>query len=292
MNTLEDIKANKLFILDDFGDQGSYYLGRDRNHSIETTVASLIQYIMAKHQIPHKNVTTVGSSKGGYAALYYGIKYFLGNIVAGGPQSKLGDFLIKQAKHHNIATYIAGGSGVGDCHYLNNVLFRLLEQPADVSPNIHLYVGTEDHHYKNHVRPLYEQLQHKKYKVTLDVAENKTHQDLKIYFPHYLKKTVSNILSIPFDDVMAPIIQSITIEQKDQEIIVNCEAIGKELEYAFYVYKDGQVLEKFFYTESSHLEYRVAEPGSYLCRVFVKDSKMQKSAKSTDVVMIKKLSIE
>jgi hypothetical protein len=286
MRTLEDIKANKLFILDDFGDQGSYYLGRNRDHSIETSVASLIQYMMAKHQIPHKNVIAVGSSKGGYAALYYGIKYYFGNIVAGAPQSKLGDFLIKQAKHYNIAEYIAGDTDEGDCYYLNNVLFRLLEQPVDISPNINLYVGTGDHHYKNHVMPLYEQLHYKGYNVKLDIEENITHVDLKIYFPHYLKKTVSSILGIPFDEIMAPVIKNITIQHKGQEIVVNCEAIGEELEYAYYFYKDGNLLEKIFYGKSSKIKYRVTEPGSYKCRVFIRDAKKQITSQYTDSISI------
>ncbi|MGE7605404.1 heparinase II/III domain-containing protein [Peribacillus frigoritolerans] len=286
MKTLDGIKANKLFILDDFGDQGAYYLGKDRNHSIESTVASLIQYIMSKYQIPHKNVTTVGSSKGGYAALYYGIKYFLGNIVAGAPQSKLGNFLIKQAKHHNIAEYIAGGTEEGDCYYLNNVLYRLLEQPVDVSPKIHLYVGTGDHHYKNHVMPLQEMLSYKGYDVKLDIEENITHEDLKTYFPHYLKKTVSSILNIRFVEEMTPEIKSITIQQRDQELIVNCEAIGLGLEYAYYFYKDEDIIEKFFYRKPSQLTYRVTEPGSYKCRVFVRDSKMQKTSQYTHNISI------
>lgn len=289
INSLANIKANKLFILDDFGDQGSYYLGRNRNHSIETTVVSLIQYMMAKHQIPHKNVTAIGSSKGGFAALYYGIKYFFGHIVAGAPQSMLGNYLIRQANHQNIATYMAGGTEEGDCYYLNHVLFRLFDQPNEVSPCIHLYVGTADPHYKNHVLPLYEQLQEKHYDVTLDVEEDITHEGLKTYFPYYLKKTISGILNIPFDEVMGPIIKKLTISQSNQKMIVHCDATGKELEYAFYVHKDGQVLEKFFYTESPDFEYTLIEPGSYLCRVFVRDSKMQKTVKSTNVMMVENL---
>jgi len=286
MSTLENIKTNKLFILDDFGDQGSYYLGRNRDHSIETAVVSLIQYIMAKYGISHKNITTIGSSKGGYAALYYGIKYYFGNIVAGAPQSKLGDFLIKQAKHHNIAQYISGDAEEGDCYYLNNVLFRLLEQPVDISPNIYLYVGTGDHHYRNHVIPLYEELQHKGYNVKLDIEENITLGGLKMYFPHYLKKTVSHILGLPFDEIMAPIIKNITIQREDPNIIVSCEATGHGLEYAYYFYKDEQLLEKIFYQKSPRIKYLAGEFGLYKCRVFVRDSKKQIVSQYTDSIRI------
>ena len=48
MSTLKEIPANKLYILDDFGDQGAYYLREKRDFSIETAVISLNQYIMEK----------------------------------------------------------------------------------------------------------------------------------------------------------------------------------------------------------------------------------------------------
>lgn len=54
--------------------------------------------IVAKYQVKLNNVITVGSSKGGYAALYYALKYGFGHAIAGGPQVKLGDFYTIKAR--------------------------------------------------------------------------------------------------------------------------------------------------------------------------------------------------
>ena len=60
---------------------------------IETSVVSLISNIMHENNILFKNVISVGSSKGGTAALYYGMKYNYGNIIVGAPQYKIGTYL-------------------------------------------------------------------------------------------------------------------------------------------------------------------------------------------------------
>src|SRR5690606_14537001 len=93
IETLKDIKTNKLFILDDFDSKGSYYLGRGSNFSIESSVISLILNKCAEHNIPINNIITLGSSKGGYSALYFGVKYSFGHIITLAPSLFLGTFL-------------------------------------------------------------------------------------------------------------------------------------------------------------------------------------------------------
>lgn len=275
MRSLQDVDVNKLFILDDFGDQGAYYLGNKRDHAIETSVSSLIQYIMAKYNISHKNVTTVGSSKGGYAAIYFALKYYFGNVIAGAPQSKLGHFLINQAKHKNIANYIAGGAEESDRCYLDQVVFNLLNQPNEVSPSINLVVGKSDHHYSNHVMPLYEVLVENGYEVHLEIEEGLTHEDLKVHFPIYLQNKVEEILDKELSllsDIPEPIIHSVDIKYiGENSIILTCDATGSNIQYAYYVYKDGHTIDKFMYTMRSHLYYELKDLNEYMFKVFVKD---------------------
>lgn len=275
MRSLKDVDVNKLFILDDFGDQGAYYLGNKRDHAIETAVSSLIQYIMAKYKICHEQVTAIGSSKGGYAAVYFALKYYFGNVIAGAPQSKLGHFLINQANHKNIARYIAGGDEESDCFYLDQLVFQLLNQPNDISPSINLIVGTKDHHYLNHVMPLYEVLVENGYEVQLEIEEDLTHADLKVHFPLYLQNKVEEILDKKHSSLSnfeEPIIHSIDIRYiEGSNIILTCDATGSNIHYAYYVYKDGHTIDKFMYTMKSHLYYELKDLGEYMFKVFVKD---------------------
>ena len=74
IRTLDKIKSNKLFILDDFGfdGRGAYYLGKDNDFMIEKEVISLI-YKIREEINPEKEIY-IGSSKGGYSALYFGLE--------------------------------------------------------------------------------------------------------------------------------------------------------------------------------------------------------------------------
>src|SRR5690606_31417746 len=68
-----NIKCNKLYILDEYGYQkrGSYYLGENNNFFIDKAVTKLIDFISNEHGFNRKNIITTGTSKGGFAALYF-----------------------------------------------------------------------------------------------------------------------------------------------------------------------------------------------------------------------------
>lgn len=78
-----------MFILDDFGpnERGSYYLGENKNFYIEELVINLLEEIQAEFNFKKK--IFIGSSKGGYAALYFGTKTYADCIICGAPQSIL-----------------------------------------------------------------------------------------------------------------------------------------------------------------------------------------------------------
>lgn len=106
--TFSNVNVNRLYILDNYGERGSYYLGCINNFDVEKSVYSLITYILQQYNIDKQNVVCVGSSKGGFAALYYGIKYEFGYVISGEPQiyvaKYLQDFNIKE-----VLNYITGG---------------------------------------------------------------------------------------------------------------------------------------------------------------------------------------
>lgn len=185
------------------------------------------------------------------------------------------DILINQANHKNIARYIAGGDEESDCFYLDQLVFQLLNQPNEVSPSINLIVGTKDHHYLNHVMPLYEMLVENGYEVQLEIEEDLTHADLKVHFPLYLQNKVEEILDkkhSSLSNIEEPIIHSIDIRYiEGSNIILTCDATGSNIHYAYYVYKDGHTIDKFMYTMKSHLYYELKDLGEYMFKVFVKD---------------------
>lgn len=76
------------------------------------------------------------------------------------------------------------------------------------------------------------------------------------------------------------IIKVNTILKNFYQIEANCVANGDNLIYAFYVYKDDTVIQKFPYTQNSKFLFNLSEPGKYRVRVFVRDDQGNQQALS------------
>src|SRR4051812_41045759 len=57
----------------------------------------------------------------------------------------------------------------------------------------------------------------------------------------------------------------------ESQFYVVTTADGNQLNYAYYVYKNGEVLDKFQYKKDAHFSYTVKEPGTYKVEVYIKD---------------------
>lgn len=204
VRSLTNVKANKLFILDEYGAEeprGCYYLGENRDLSVEVSVIALITHIANKHNVPFRKIIACGSSKGGYASLYFGIKYGFGYAVAGGPQILLGRYLLEQTSvTREVARFIAGGIGEEDKQYLNSLIFEVIEN-ASKFPKMHIHVGKGEPHYATHVVPFIEALNKKQATCHLDLGDYDNHSELITHFPPYLLKTVTNITSKVEDEI-------------------------------------------------------------------------------------------
>ncbi|MYQ43919.1 hypothetical protein GTW40_02370, partial [Streptomyces sp. SID4985] len=64
----------------------SYYMCRSMDFGIEDSVHRLIESTRARLGLTRDQVSLLGVSKGGSAALYYGLKYGYRNIVTVVPQ--------------------------------------------------------------------------------------------------------------------------------------------------------------------------------------------------------------
>lgn len=205
VRTLQDVNAHRLFLLDEFGVRGCYLIGHNRNFKIETVVMSLITSILKKYDLKIDDVILQGSSKGGWMALYYGIKYRFGHVIAGGPQTKMGDFLIKENDEIKpddqihpfskirVADYIAGDHKKEDMIYLNNLLYDQIYKSPEDFPMIYIHVGNGDSHFDNHIKPFLYILDKNNIEFELDVQEYQDHNDLGIHYPIFLLNILKSI---------------------------------------------------------------------------------------------------
>jgi hypothetical protein len=167
VRTLAPVRAHRLFVLDDYGPHlpefgypGCYYLGRDREFSFEASVSALLNKVGSDLGVAGVDRIACGSSKGGWAALYYGFKYGFGHVVVGAPQTRL----------------------------LSSTHAR---------PRVHLHVGERERHREQHVEPLLAVLETMGVCYSVDLGDYDTHQQLRDYFPPYLLRTVGEIVGQP-----------------------------------------------------------------------------------------------
>lgn len=188
VTTLKGCKDNKLFILDDFGweGKGSYYLLENGNRYVEELVTRLIVETIEKGEI--NNLTTVGSSKGGSSALYYGLKFHADKVIAGAPQYYIGDYL-NTDKHKMILSGILGSEvKQTDIDMLNSILSNRISEEAGCKTKVFLHYSKAEHTYTEHVKFMLEALEQYGYDVETDEKDYKNHVDVALHFPQFMKK--------------------------------------------------------------------------------------------------------
>jgi hypothetical protein len=193
IHTLKDVDHNKLFILDEYKGQLCYYLGHNCKHDYEKAVIALITSIANQHNISANNIIACGSSKGGTASLYYGIKYHFGHVVCGAPQTFIADFLSNKGKmlQQALDNMTGSDSELGK-YYINRLLLRLIED-TDSFPDIRLHIGKGDYHFEEHLVPLLEKLKSKDVSYSLDIQDYDNHSHTGTYYSPFLLEQLTMI---------------------------------------------------------------------------------------------------
>lgn len=151
-NALNDCPCDVIWISDDFEGMYSYYLANDMDFKIEIAITELINRMMHSNELTLKDVTVTGFSKGGSAALYYGIKLNISNIVVTVPQIYIGTYLDSNWKL--TAKHIMGlDYNKTKIHYFNNLIPNLLKKDFDRNKNVYLLTSEADEQYEEHIVP-------------------------------------------------------------------------------------------------------------------------------------------
>ncbi|MCM3399451.1 prolyl oligopeptidase family serine peptidase [Oceanobacillus profundus] len=151
--TFRNLKCNKLFILDDFGEdyRGTYYLGTNEKWFLTTEITNLISTIKTQLNIKDENITLTGSSKGGFAALYYAFKDTYGCVIAAEPQIMVGNYL-SAAQHLGVFNNIMGEYTKEKREALNKVIFNITEQRDQYPNKVIIFCGkNNDYYLKKHL---------------------------------------------------------------------------------------------------------------------------------------------
>lgn len=194
VRTVAKCQVNRLFIKDDFGvnQLGDYYLGCDGTYSVERAVFELINKF--RNKIKPERLIFIGSSKGGYAALNFGLRYENADVIVAAPQYYLADYLDSD-KFRKILDDILGKEVTEEKKaQLNIRLKTIIEQDKyGCSQRVFIHYSREEHTYKEHVKDLLHDLKCKDISVQEDIGNYQVHGDLKYYFPDYIQTVIGKI---------------------------------------------------------------------------------------------------
>lgn len=188
IRTLSCIKDNKLFILDDFGYEnvGSYYLGNHCSLYDNGGVISLIKHCIDKTKA--EEIVFLGSSKGGSAALYYGLKMGANVIICGSPQYNIGDYLHENDYHKSIFNEIV--SGEKNRAWLNNLIRNEIKTSNGVE-KIFLMYSSKEESYEQDISKLLIDLNEAHLDVETTDVKYENHSEIAKFFPGYIRELLA-----------------------------------------------------------------------------------------------------
>lgn len=181
--SLRKVKVNKLWIRDRFGSNGAgtYYLGEDFP-SFDSFVKE-IDAIISKYS-EGKITYFCGTSKGGSAALLYGLRLNGDFIICGSPQYYIGSYLSENAYHRQLMAGICRSSNAKDL--LNDLL------PKEVSKHgnkkVFLLISKNEKSYAEHLKPLIYDLEQNQYQLSVFDARYQNHDEVGLYFVSYIEQ--------------------------------------------------------------------------------------------------------
>ncbi|MGJ8730403.1 Two component regulator three Y domain-containing protein [Listeria aquatica] len=193
MATTKDVAADRLFILDDFGHnkQGGYYLFHEGSNNPEKIVTELINKIRAKKN--YQQIICVGTSKGGYAAMYFGLKIGANAIISGAPQYFLGNYLTDIPEKKETFEGMVGKGTTYSVSDLNRLLKDKIYEKKGCQTQFYVHFSTKEHTYKEHIADLIKDLKAGGYPLILDEHEYLRHQEVATYFPPFLQRSLKKL---------------------------------------------------------------------------------------------------
>lgn len=129
----EELNANVVHIMDNFGAHGCYLLSIAGDQQIRNAVIGLIRSLQSELGLGNDNTYLVGTSKGATTALAYALMIGGGTVIAGEPQIRLGDFIYGKKwqdleQWRSLAYTMIGRVNEEDRHRLNEYLFEIVNR--------------------------------------------------------------------------------------------------------------------------------------------------------------------
>lgn len=286
--SLRGFDCNQLFILDDYGGRGCYYLGKNPEFLVEKSVSSLINEIINNEDIKKENVICAGSSKGGWAALYYAIKYDLGYAVVGAPQIRIVQYL-NFSNALDVKEYMLGKNfDKKEALNVDNILIDLVKE-KEKFPKIYVQVGIGDgHHLCKHILPFEKALRDNNKYMSLKLEKYSDNNDVANFYPAFLCNKIINIFPELKNSLF---VNDININREKNKFSIKID-VNNATQYAMYVYLNGKELIREKYRKENQFQYLANKEGRYKFALYAKDNEGNKISYYTRLFNVDKNDIK
>lgn len=193
MRTLTDFKSiNKLFLLDDFGYRGSYYLMEGGEGTPKHLVIELVKALSRRDNFTE--IFTMGTSKGGTCAIYFGLEFHATHIFSGACQYFIANYLNNESRKQILEGMLGLGYSQSDFNNLNNIVRQQIENHHGVDTMIHLLFSKREHTYPEHIKYLLADLDKYGIPHTTKVEQFDNHGDVGQYFIPFIRNEIRKIV--------------------------------------------------------------------------------------------------
>lgn len=262
--SLQSFPGARLYILDDFGNQGAYYLASDRNLAEFRSVQSLIRTVMGELGVMDHDVIALGSSKGATAALLHGTTLGVGQVYAGAPQYRIGNFV--KTPHPNVLDYVAGGTNDAAIRWLNDIAFKVLASGVRRT-RITVLTGERDSHYRHHTIPLIDELRMLGYTPENLVVPGTVHAEFGNVYRGFLASLIRSLKKN--DDVAFP--SAMAHDPAKGKIGLVVSGTGESV-VQIQLFRGPEKIDSLQRLTKGTAAWKISRPGEYRARIYYDDS--------------------
>lgn len=156
---IEAIRHNILWIYDEFGGEGenSYYLLEKGRMVPRDTVLEFLEEVREAYDLTWQNMTFAGFSKGGSAALYFGLTLGAGAVISAVPQFYIGRYVRKNwPKPFDFMR--AGKDTDAEQAEMDALMPDLLREHREAPTHVYILTSPADHQLAEEIQPQLENL--------------------------------------------------------------------------------------------------------------------------------------
>ena len=184
VTSFNELKCDKLFILDPWGYLGSYNMYENGEDYPSRITQSLINNVITGKQ--YEKIYTAGTSKGGTAAIFFGLDIGADDIFSGACQYNLGTYLWRKEFREIFYGMMGKEAGEKEVELLNHSLRDKLRKNNGTRSTIHVFYSRKELTYERQIIDLLHDL--KEFEIPFrDVeADFDKHEDVAKPFVDYV----------------------------------------------------------------------------------------------------------